>query len=627
MHPAQRLNGSPPRCVLARMPSRRLAVALVFAASAVAQAVDPPRGKALGLVTDAAGAPVAGADVVLWSWPLPERIDLGAPDRVTVSTAANGRFAAAILDGRSYSAHAAWQDAKGHHVTTLASDVLPGVPCLLREAPPRTCTGIELRGGDGLHRWGALRVELVVGDSNPLVRVLPLDGARQAVLPADLPVGPTWIDVRAANGQLLRSVPLAAAATSPAVVEIADPFTTTLTVLGDAGQRLAAAEIHVLHDYGYFGVSTGRRVRAPDLLGRTGADGTFVVTLPTTHPVDGPSPNRALLLVSAAGHQRQSVDVVTAKAGPGDRLTTKLRAGSDLRVRFVGPDGAAVTSGLVPLYESDAQVESRHAAGGFLPLPPLPMRPEPDGSFVGVGVHTVKGARVFALVDAAHVGGVGLPLQAGFGVPPLLPIAQTRPPKLGLLDLGDVPFAGLAPARFVVVDAEGAPVAAARLRLWDDGGFPTPLDFRCDRVGRLQVPLPAGAWHVGAYGAGGGVAVASVDVPDDVRGTGRVELRLGVPRVVRGTVTNGGAPVPADARVVVTAGDGVPRDLAQIAHAVLTATPVAADGTFAVRVPFGDARWQLRVATGSGSAQTAGPGLVVQVDERDLDGVTLSVAQ
>ena len=120
------------------MPPSRLATALLFAASVIAQTVDPPRGKALGLVTDAAGAPVARADVVLWSWPLPERIDLGTPDRVTVSTAANGRFAAAILDGRSYSAHATWQDAKGLHVTTLATDVLPGVPCLLREVPPRT---------------------------------------------------------------------------------------------------------------------------------------------------------------------------------------------------------------------------------------------------------------------------------------------------------------------------------------------------------------------------------------------------------------------------------------------------------------------------------------------------------
>ena len=604
----------------------RCLLPLLLAVSAHAQAVTAPRGKALGLVSAATGAPIAGADVVLWSWPLPERIDVGAPDRVAVSTAANGRFTAAVLDGRSYSAHATWQDEKGTHVTLLATDVLPGVPCLLREAPPRNRTGIVVRGGDGLHRWGTLRVELVVGASNPLVRVLPLDGSLEATLPADLPVGPTWVDVRGSNGQLLRSVPLDAAGASPAVVDVADPFLTTLTVLGDTGQRLADAEIHVVHDFGHFGVSTGQRVRAPDRLGITDADGSVVVTLPATHPIDGPSPNRALLLVTATGHQRQSVDVVTTKAGPGDRLTTKLRAGSDVRVRFVGPDGVASTTGLVPLYESDAQIQSSHPVGGFLPLPPLPMRPAADGSFVGVGVHAEKGVRVFALVDAENVGGLGLPLQADFGVPPLLPIAQTRPGVARRLDLGDVPFAGLTLARFVVVDAQGAPVAAARLRLWDDGGFPTPLDYRCDRVGRLQLPLPAGVWHVGAYGGSGGVAVAAIDVPDDVRGGGRVELRLGVPRFVRGTVTAGGKPVPADARVVVTAGNDVPRDLAEIAHAALAPAPVAADGTFVVRVPFGEARWELRVATGRGSAQTAGPWQVVQVEERDLDGITLSVS-
>ena len=212
---------------------------------------------------------------------------------------------------------------------------------------------------------------------------------------------------------------------------------------------------------------------------------------------------------------------------------------------------------------------------------------------------------------------------------PAPPRHAAPPGKAGQLDLGDVAVAGLAQARFVVVDAEGAPVAAARLRLrpWDDGAFPTPLDFRCDRVGRLQIPLPIGTWRVGAYGGSGGVAVTSVDVPDDVRGAGRVELRLGVPRCVRGTVTNDGKPMPADSRVVVSPGDGVPRDLATIAHAVLTAAPVAADGTFVVRVPFGSARWELRVATGSGSAPTTGPTHVVQVDECDLDGITLSVAQ
>lgn len=603
------------------------AAVLLFAGSLSAQAFLPPRSKAIGLVSDTAGAPVADAEVVLWSWPLPERLDVGAPDRVVVRTGPNGRFAAEILDGRSHSAYATWQDARGQHVTALATEVLPGSPCLLREVAARAPTTIAVRGGAGFRQRGKLRVALVVGRSNPLVLPLALDRDEQAAPPDTLPAGPTWIDVRAADGQLLRSEPLADdPPDARQKVAVPDSHTTVLAVEDAAGQPLAGADVYVMHDFGYHGVATGRRVFAPDLLGRTGADGTLRVGLPASHPVDGPSQPRTALLVAASHHQRHIIDVVMTKTSDGARATARLRAGIDVRGRFVDREGAPLTAGIVPLYESDAQTDSTHPLGGFVPLPPMPMALAANGGFEGFGLHGTKGVRVFALVDAAVFAAMGVPLQKDFGVPPLVPITMaTTAGGAADLDLGDVHLDRFALARFAVVDEHGAPVAGARLRLQDDGGFPTPLDFVTDRVGRLQMPLPPGAYRVGAFVRGGGVAAARLTVPDDLRADGRLELRLSEPRVLRGAVDAGGRALPPDARVVFAHVEGVPADLAVLAHAAVVVEPIGAEGTFSVRVPFGDARWVLRVACGTGSAQTAGEFVGVQVGQDDVAGITLPV--
>lgn len=603
------------------------AAVLLFAATVSAQAFLPPRGKALGFVGDADGAPVADAEVVLWSWPLPERLDVGAPDRVVVRTGASGRFSAEILDGRSHSAYASWQDARGRHVTALAMDVLPGAPCLLREAAARARATIAVRGGAGFRQRGPLRVALVVGRSNPLVLPLALDRDEQAALPAALPAGPTWIDVRAADGQLLRSEALADdPPDARQTIAVPDSHTTVLAVEDAAGQPLAGADVYVMHDFGYHGVATARRVFAPDRLGRTGADGTLRVALPASHPVEGPSQTRAVLLVAASHHQRHTVDVVLTKTSDGARTTARLRAGVDVRARFVGRDGAPMAAGIVPLYESDAQTDSTHPLGGFVPLPPLPMVPAADGAFAGFGLHGTKGVRVFAIVDPAVLAAVGVPLHKDFGVPPLVPIVMaTTAAGAADLDLGDVHLDRFALARFAVVDQHGAPIAASRLRLHDDGGFPTPIDFLSDRVGRLQVPLPPGTYRVGAFVHGGGVAAMRLTVPDDVPTDGRLELRLSEPRVLRGVVDAGGRALPPDTRVVFAHVEDAPADLAALAHPAAAVEPIAADGSFRVRVPFGNARWVLRVACGSGSTQTAGELVGVQVGQDDVAEIALPV--
>ena len=79
------------------------------------------------------------------------------------------------------------------------------------------------------------------------------------------------------------------------------------------------------------------------------------------------------------------------------------------------------------------------------------------------------------------------------------------------------------------------------------------------------------------------------------------------------------APLPPDTRVVVTHVEGVARELAGFVHAVA----VAVAGSFAVRVPFGDARWAPRVSCGRGSTQTAGDRREIHVRLEDVDGLTL----
>ncbi|MCA8977863.1 MAG: hypothetical protein KDC98_24265, partial [Planctomycetes bacterium] len=161
-----------------RTPGPLLPAALaasIFAARLTAQAdgapsFEPPRGPVLGAVRDAAGDWVAGACVMLVSWPLGPRTDVGSADIVRVKTDGKGRFRTAVLVGRAYSASATWTDGEGTaRRTTIAESVTPGPPRILDEAPLQTLRRIAVKGRAAWAGREPLRIMLSPGGENPAV--------------------------------------------------------------------------------------------------------------------------------------------------------------------------------------------------------------------------------------------------------------------------------------------------------------------------------------------------------------------------------------------------------------------------------------------------------------------------
>ncbi|HEX5054301.1 MAG TPA: hypothetical protein VFZ65_21155 [Planctomycetota bacterium] len=617
---------------------RCLGLSMCIAAAPAAGAAGPQsptepaasgRSKAIGVVTTEHGRHVAGAQVTLWSWPVPARTDIGTVDRVVVTTDDDGRFFAGIWDGRCYGAFATWRDELGTHATAIEPAVIPGSPRTLREVEPRVRGTVCVRGATRWFADGQLQVHAVVGIDNPFVVPLALDRERDAVLPESLPAGPTSIDVRTKTGRLLATAPLAddPSATTH-TIELPGAHVVALRVLDAADRPVPGAVVHQINDFGCCAAPGCRRGFAPDVIGATSASGTLRIELPAVHPVDRAARDRLLLLVSALDHERCVIDVPLSGSDEGVPATAVLRPGTTLRGKFVDADGAAVNEGIVALVESFAHTEARNLMGGtVVAMPPMPMPIAADGSFVAPGPYQGEAVRVFAVLGPVRGRALGLETKPGFGLPALVPVLLESGAPRGDLDLGEVRLDRLHVARFAVTDHTGAPASGVRARLASPAAFCAPDDFLADRIGRLQVPLPEGVHRISAFVPGGGVASAVVRVPLDTLGDRRIELRLTEPLVVSGVVAAAGADLAPGTEVVVCDVRANDPDLTVLAPRAVAVGRPAPDGSFSVRVPFGDARYTLRARCRAGQAAPGlwpiGPEVAVQVHESDVTGLSV----
>jgi hypothetical protein len=111
---------------------------LAFAAALAAQTPVPDaslRGPAIGEVRDAAGKPWTSAEVVLRSRPLPNDPDAGECDEVRATVDERGRFHAAVLRGRPYSAWAwAAPEANGRRASDVVELVFAQRAIVLQES-------------------------------------------------------------------------------------------------------------------------------------------------------------------------------------------------------------------------------------------------------------------------------------------------------------------------------------------------------------------------------------------------------------------------------------------------------------------------------------------------------------
>jgi protocatechuate 3,4-dioxygenase beta subunit len=584
-----------------------------------AQNADAPRSKALGVVRDHDGRPVADARVELWSWPVPRRIDVGSADHVVVPTGADGRFVAAILDGRTYSAAATWPGTGGPQRSELANDVVAGVVVALRAAEPSREREVVLRSDAEWSRSGPLRLTAVVGLQQPWVVPIALDAYGRGTVPATLPAAPTWLDVRTADGRLLLTRPLpdaAATANQRLQLDVPDPLAFRVRVVDEHDQPIAGAAVWQLHDEAVTAQPPTARFLTPDLSGRTAADGTLFVRLPAEHPVPQRFA-RIILLVVASGREPQITDAHLQRVAADTGITVRMLPGNDMTGRLLGAGGAPVARGVVPLLETFARV----GRSGFVEVPALPVALDADGTLRAHGLHHQVTSRLFLAMEPGAALAAGMPIAADCAFPPLVAVAQV--PSGRKAALGEVRLDQMQLVRVAVADHAGMPVAGARIRLVLDRATNTPLDFVADRVGRLQFPLGDGTWQLGAWQPGGGIATRGLAVPTDLAADGRrLELRLSPTFVISGKVdaaAAGGALECGD--IVAVAGE---EDLARSLALAMVTAPIATDGTFRLAVPFGNARYTLR-ARGAGPLATTprGADLVVAVDDADIADVVV----
>jgi hypothetical protein len=130
-----------------------------------------------GSVVDAAGKPIAGAQVTLHAQP-PVPLASEAPDRIVVRSGNGGRFAAELLLQRDY---LAWAAADGGFRTPV-EPVVYGRPLELRQANvERLAVAVQLVGLEAWQPLGGLGVQLVEADGRETL--LPLAPAGATPLP------------------------------------------------------------------------------------------------------------------------------------------------------------------------------------------------------------------------------------------------------------------------------------------------------------------------------------------------------------------------------------------------------------------------------------------------------------
>lgn len=547
-----------------------------------AQGGDAGRGRAVGWVVDQAGRRVPDADVVLWSWPLPPRADIGVLDRVDTRTDAEGRFAAALLHGRAYSAHATWRRDGAVHRTALVDGVMPGPPVRLTAAGPQALRTVAVHGSAAWHRHGPLQAVLATANEHPLRVPIAMTGDGALVLP-DLPAVPCRLEIRTRRGQLLHvTPPIDLASDAPITAELPPPHPLAIAVRDATGAACAGAQVYQLHGFGY-----GERDFPPDLLGTTGDDGGLAVELPGAHPVAGPAQRRIDLLVVAPGPRRAVAECLLGSSGT-EQLHVQLPEGVRVRGRVLDRSGAPVADLLLL---PDAPVPFARG-GASIAVPPLPIRTAADGSFVAAGTHEPRGFRLFAAMEPDRAASLGLAVRPDHAVAPLLWLAVGGIARNPVEDLGDLRLDQLTVAQVQVRDHDGAPAPGARLEVRGDGHANAPIEYLTDRVGRLQFPLPRGEMTFGAFVPGGGVAFARVRAPALAQDPplDPLVLTLTRPVPVGGVVVDGQGQPIAGARVqpwsAPDGGEPGPSSLAFRAR--LAPVPTDAEGRFALTLPFGD---------------------------------------
>lgn len=261
-------------------------------------------GRAIGRVLDAAGSPLAGAEVTLLSRPIPRSL-AGAADRRAVAADEQGMFRAALRRDARYSVWAASE----HGATAVAEGVMAGEFLELRVEPGTAPVELELSGTAAWPGADAFRLRVIVGGENIDFAELERRGDRW-IVPALPPRGQRTIEVLDARGEVLWADAMARTPDGGSLA-IPPPAEYRVEVRGEDGEPLAGVEVlwHI-KNYWYSesdALPYGERFRALwPVMGTTDEEGGLELRVPW------PAGEKDLWLISRKDGYVMSIDGISA---------------------------------------------------------------------------------------------------------------------------------------------------------------------------------------------------------------------------------------------------------------------------------------------------------------------------
>lgn len=467
--------------------TRRGWVVLVFLGALTAQ----ERRAVAGKVVDAAGKPAANATVHLTT-PQAPHLRLAAPEALTATTDAQGRFRAELLIGRSYAIGAVGTVQPDGAVAVshlrlgggagefLELRLLPAVP------PPRLqVRGLAVWGDDGPRR-----VRVVMRGAPGLHREVELDGDGGALLPP-LPIGEFLCEFLTAAGEPLAWTEATRPAAAPREIPIDVPAPRPLRMLvrDGAGKPVPRAEVaqrtvFVAHtSAGLFDQCQREAWRS---LGTTDENGGLAARV-------AKSEGEWVQLFTA--HRAGSATAIAAMIGdqPVDARRAFDADATELHFELVAERplaGQLRRSADAPFANAPGWVEVTHmlplANGGKAHVPLLfPVTTDERGAWRAAAVPV-------DFVMPRFLADLRLPKVAGLQLPPVLAEAAGRVAELEPVVVARLPAIDLQVRRADGGPAEGAVVAVVPMarRRW----FVETWDarHRVDRAGRARFAVAPG---------------------------------------------------------------------------------------------------------------------------------------
>ncbi|HIE69578.1 MAG TPA: hypothetical protein EYP98_05110 [Planctomycetes bacterium] len=579
------------------------------------------RGRFAGWVADDNGKRVIGADVTLISRPFPSRPDIGIADELHVCTEADGMFRTKLLHGRSYSAWAVWRDEDNvQRRTEILEGAFPGPPRAIKAADLQTIRTVRIKGADKWRARAPLHLTAITASENVAEIPVRLDANLVAKLPT-LPGGHCSLEVRGKDGLILgmaASLALAQKDKPELTIELSEPRELRIVIVDKQGKPVSGATIR--HAFGY------HKRDLTTVIGKTDEGGVLQATLPSVNPMYvKPDKDLCSFQITAPGRQRMFSWTHLDKVG--DVLTLTMPAGSDLIGRVLAKNGSPAT-GITLLPDCYAMGADNALSGNG--VPPRVLTLAQDGGFRFSSLHPQHDFRLLALIEPKAAIAQGMRLRNDIAVAPVVWLAVGAPPFQTPHKLDGIRLDRIAIAQIRVTTDTGTPVPGARLTVTTQDLYNSPIHYVCDRVGRLQFPLPNGTIRIGAWFPGGGVATMLVSSPlaDGAPEIDPLVIKLSATQTVRGVIVDA-AGKPVQGVKVYQGGRGKTddrqiRELSFLARA--TSNKTGPDGSFSLTLPLDDVPFSVQCFGKVNGETLVSKQIVILPDDPDNGRLRIAVA-